>query len=337
MLTHPFWAAEMWYRDAAVQRSRLREGAVVIDVPLAGAEAGHTMLLYRDSGEHAAACARYVTAADAASEAILVAATREHLDGLRDRLPGGTRVRLAELTAHGADPGRVLALIRTFAREHSGRPVRCVQDVGWQGRPVEHLAEAIRYEALLCQALAGLPASMLCGYNAQLGADLLAAGERAHRTVLEGTRERANAAPACGVPTSPADLTLSSPPETAATLAFRGDQASVRHLAAAQATEAGLQIERVTDLVLAVAELAANTLSHTDGTGILKIWKTGDELLCQVSDSGQIADPLAGTLRAEADDVGSRRGLWLVHQVSDLVQVRTGSGGTTIRLHMGLV
>jgi hypothetical protein len=29
-------------------------------------------------------------------------------------------------------------------------------------------------------------------------------------------------------------------------------------------------------------------------------------------------------------------GLWLVHQVCDLVEIRSGDAGTTIRLHMNL-
>jgi hypothetical protein len=50
----------------------------------------------------------------------------------------------------------------------------------------------------------------------------------------------------------------------------------------------------------------------------------------------RITDRLAGTLRPDPSAPGTRRGLWLVHQVSDLVQVRSGPAGTTIRVHLRL-
>ena len=54
-------------------------------------------------------------------------------------------------------------------------------------------------------------------------------------------------------------------------------------------------------------------------------------MTCQVSDSGRIRDPLAGRVRPEPDARGGR-GLWLVNQLCDLVQIRTGSSGTTVRV-----
>ena len=51
--------------------------------------------------------------------------------------------------------------------------------------------------------------------------------------------------------------------------------------------------------------------------------------------SGQIADPLARH-RAPSDELLGGNGLWLVNQVCDLVQARTGQAGTTTRLHLRL-
>ena len=61
----------------------------------------------------------------------------------------------------------------------------------------------------------------------------------------------------------------------------------------------------------------------------------GNELVCQVQDSGYIDDPLAGRRRPTAD-AGGGHGLWLVHQVCDLVELRSAPGETVIRLHMRL-
>jgi len=59
-------------------------------------------------------------------------------------------------------------------------------------------------------------------------------------------------------------------------------------------------------------------------------------VVCEVRDTGQISDPLAGMSRPDATAASRQRGLWLVHQVSDLVQLRTGSAGTIIRVHVRL-
>ena len=310
----------------------------MIDALGARAAGKHAMLLYRDPREHLAACAQYLKDGLAADAAIVIAATRQHLDGLSAELSlGGTDTLLCDLTSKGADPGRVLSLIRTFARQHASRPVRCIQDVGWLARTKEYLVEAIRYEFLMSAALSGLPADILCGYDAGQDGDSLTMAERAHPVVLDSTGSRAN--PTFADHTMADELgnqTLSSPPRDARALTFRGDQVEVRRFAAAEAQGSGLPADRITDLLIAVSELAANTLVHTSSTGTLTIWTTDQEFVCQVSDSGQIVDPLAGTLCPDPSETCNRRGLWLVHQISDLVQVRTGSSGTTVRVHMGL-
>ena len=124
-------------------------------------------------------------------------------------------------------------------------------------------------------------------------------------------------------------------PARAAALAYRDDLAHVRAFAAAQARRAGLPAGRARDLVLAVSELAANTWRHTDAGGTVHIWAADGEVLCQVHDSGHVGDPLAGR-RRPIPDAGRGQGLWVVNQLCDLVELRTGSTGTTIRLHVRL-
>jgi anti-sigma regulatory factor (Ser/Thr protein kinase) len=94
----------------------------------------------------------------------------------------------------------------------------------------------------------------------------------------------------------------------------------------------GLGAERTVDLVLAANELAANTISHTSGGGVIHVWHTAGEILCQVHDTGRITDPMAGRVRRGPD--GRGHGLWLINQVCDLVELRSGDAGTTVRLHM---
>ena len=128
---------------------------------------------------------------------------------------------------------------------------------------------------------------------------------------------------------------LVPPPPAAESLTYETDLRPVRALAAAEASRAGLPAGRSSDLMLAVSELAANTLRHTSGAGTLHAWHTSREVLCQIHDDGIVADPLAGYRREPADSPGGH-GLWLVNQLCDLVELRTGpqGTGTTIRLHI---
>ena len=126
---------------------------------------------------------------------------------------------------------------------------------------------------------------------------------------------------------------LSLPPTHAEALGYRDDLHPVRSFVASRARRAGLTPLRIPDLVLAISELAANTLRHTGGGGTVQFWRTSDRVICQVSDTGQITDPLARH-RVPPDEELGGKGLWLVNQVCDLVQARTGRAGTVTRLHM---
>ena len=125
-----------------------------------------------------------------------------------------------------------------------------------------------------------------------------------------------------------------TPPDGSEVLRYRANLSRVREFTAAWAHRAGLPPRQVSDLVIAAAELAANTLTHTSGPGTLTLWATDEEVICQVQDQGQITDPLAGSVRPAPDAPDGGRGLWVVHQVCDRVEIHSGPAGTTIRAHL---
>lgn len=116
---------------------------------------------------------------------------------------------------------------------------------------------------------------------------------------------------------------------------YRTDLSEVRALVLKHARDAGLTEARADDLVLAVSEVAANTLRHTQSQGTLTIWHTPEEIICETHDTGTIADPLAGRRRPAPDALGGH-GLWLVYQLCDLVELRSDEAGTTVRMHMSV-
>lgn len=297
----------------------------------------HAGLLYEGVDEFASAAGHFVDAGVRAGEAVFAAATGSALGLLRARLGArGSAVTWADLSLIGANPRRVMALMREFAESHRGQPVRFARQAGWLSRPQGELQEAMRHEPLF--NLASGPVQVLCGYDVRLGGKVAGCAERAHPMLVGNGRWQANRLYA-GPGTLPGqcDQPLASPPATAAVLGFRDDLAGVRQVVADQARLAGLDPQRVGDLVLAVSELAANTLAHAGGPGTLTVWCTQDEIICQIHDSGHISDPLAGSLRPTPDSALQRGfGIWIVNQVCDLVETRTAPGGTTTRLHMRL-
>jgi anti-sigma regulatory factor (Ser/Thr protein kinase) len=117
---------------------------------------------------------------------------------------------------------------------------------------------------------------------------------------------------------------------------LRGSRlADLRNIVLEQATGAGLSQPRTAELVLAVNEVVTNSLRHGGGHGTLSIWREQDRVIHEVRDSGRITSPLAGRRKPSLDGEGGR-GLWLANQVCDLVQIRSSSAGSAVRLHMRL-
>jgi anti-sigma regulatory factor (Ser/Thr protein kinase) len=61
------------------------------------------------------------------------------------------------------------------------------------------------------------------------------------------------------------------------------------------------------------------------------MWLDKGAAVVQFTDSGTVLDPLTGRLTPSLDSEGGR-GLYLVNQLCDLVQVRSSERGTTVRV-----
>lgn len=104
----------------------------------------------------------------------------------------------------------------------------------------------------------------------------------------------------------------------------------VRSFALAQ----GIGNERAHDLVLAVCEIATNSVVHAGGEGVLRIWRAGGAVVCEVRDAGRgIGDRRAGLDPPDPEDLGGR-GLWLAGQLADRVQAYVACGHGVVRVQM---
>ena len=293
----------------------------------------HVAWFYRTPGEYAAAIEEFVRAGMARDEPLLAALPGGQLPA-GWQPPDGPEVTLADMRVLGCNPARLIPAIHSFGDGHGGRRIRYLGEPAWPSRSPAELSEAGRHEALLNLAFAGAEISILCPYDVSaLPAAVIASARSTHPLVRAGDDELDNPdyiEPAGFLAKMGQPLVA---PELAESLAYDRDLRPVRALVAAVGLRSGLDPARRTDLVIAASEVAANTLRHTRSGGLIRLWSTNDEVLCQIEDAGFITDPLAGHWRSPAD-AGGRQGLWLVNQVCDLAEIRTSELGTTVRLHM---
>ena len=301
-----------------------------MDEPVGGV-LSHAALLYRSQHEYADRIAAFVQAGLDRGEPALIALPRGRAAAIGASLDGAPgELAFANMTELGRNPARIIPEVHSFTDKHPGQRVRYVGEPIWPGRSPAEIREVARHEALLNLAFRRAEATILCPYDASgLAESVLVSARCTHQepaaSGATAVTWRDNLPPDCDRPLGP-------PPAGAEELAYETDLAPVRRLAGQHARWAGLGEEQTVDLVLAVNEVAANTIRHTDSGGVLHVWHTAEEVLCQVHDTGRITDPLAGRIRHGPDDRG--HGLWLVNQVCDLVELRSGTDGTTVRMHM---
>lgn len=120
------------------------------------------------------------------------------------------------------------------------------------------------------------------------------------------------------------------------TFVYTTNLSEVRALAETQARSAGLAEDRIADFVIAVSEIAANTVRHARTQGSIEIWIDAGEIICEMRDGGVIPDPASAGRQPPAADASGGHGLWLVYRICDKVELHSDSDGTTIRLHMSL-
>jgi anti-sigma regulatory factor (Ser/Thr protein kinase) len=107
------------------------------------------------------------------------------------------------------------------------------------------------------------------------------------------------------------------------------DLVQVRAFVRDSANLLGLSEARADLLTLAVCELATNTLQHTTGGGLVRVFTEPGRLLCDVIDSGPVR--VLGRTMPAADAVRGR-GLAIVERICDEVGVASQDGSTRVRL-----
>lgn len=295
----------------------------------------HPALFYRGDREYVAATTDFVREGLAAGEPVAVAVPGRNLALIEKELGSqAERVLLLDMTEAGRNPGRIIpGVLREFADRHPDEHVRIIGEPIWPGRTEAEYPACAQHEALINYAFTGRHVTILCPYDLEgLDPEVIHEAAITHPVLRDGSGERVSDHYAPQRVVDGHNGPLGEPADCAALYFDRTNLADVRTLAADRATELGFGSVRVDDVRLVVAELGANSLDHGGGSGQIRIWTEDDRLVCEVSDSGHITDPLAGRNPVDPRVAGSR-GLLIVNLLSDLVRVHTQAGATVIRTY----
>ncbi|MFD1501748.1 sensor histidine kinase [Streptosporangium lutulentum] len=299
----------------------------------------HPALFYRGSRQYLDGVVPFVREGLEAGEPVAVAVPGRNLEPLRAELGEmASEVRFFDMAEAGRNPGRIIpGVLRAFADPHPSGGVRIVSESIWPGRSAVEYPACVQHEALINLAFSGRAVTVLCPYDLEgLDPEVIKDAEATHPVLLDdsGSRSSGDYAPERIV--RDYNRPLLDPPPAVAVFAFgHGALALVRTFAVDHAARAGLAGERLEDLRLIVSELAANSLDHGGGAGVLRVWPEGRQVIFDISDAGHITDPLAGRRPVTPRQRGCR-GLLVTNLLGDLVRVHTGPDGTTVRVHFDL-
>jgi anti-sigma regulatory factor (Ser/Thr protein kinase) len=297
----------------------------------------HEAFLYSGLPEFLSGTLSFIRRAVSAGDPVLVVVSPAKIGLLRQQLGAEAgQVSFADMTEAGGNPARIIALWQAFVQDNAGAAQLCgIGEPIDPGRSPVEVAECQLHEALLNVAFdAATPLWLLCPYDLEvLAADVIDEAQRAHPFVAHGDQRHASSAFEPIDLAAPFDRPLPPPAAGAACITFgSGDLRRLRAFVAGHAERAGLGTEPATGVVLAVSEVASNSIRHGGGHGELRVWTDGPILVCEVSDEGHITSPLVGRVRPVPDAAGGA-GLWLANQLCDLVQISSSARGTTVRVH----
>ena len=300
----------------------------------------HEALLYAGPDEFVDATLPFLHDGLEADEPMLVVVSADKIAMLRAELGGDAdRVQFGDMDEIGTNPARIIPAWRDFvdAQSSTGRAFRGIGEPIWAERSSAELAECQRHEALLNLAFAESGSwRLLCPYDTTtLPGDVLEEAHRSHPVIVDRDEERRSGTYRdLDEVAAPFDWPLTDPPPAAEAIAFAdGALSRVRAFVRRHANGAGLGPERAADFVLAVNEVATNSIRHGGGHGTLRVWTDADTLIGEVSDRGLIDQPLVDR-RAPALGSENHRGLWIANQLCELVQIRSFPTGSVVRLHM---
>ncbi|MGH8999379.1 MAG: anti-sigma factor RsbA family regulatory protein [Acidimicrobiia bacterium] len=296
----------------------------------------HEAFLYGSDSDYVAGLLPFVHQGLERSEPVLVAVPSRRAGLLRDALGADAgEVCFTDMERLGQNPARIISAWMDFRASHGGGSARGIGEPLWPGRRSAEIAECHRHESLLNVAFRDDPWWLLCPYDSSgLADDVLFGARRTHPFLLgfgAGEPEGSNAEYHEALFDDP----LPDPPADAPSIPFAlTTLAELRRFLRDQAA-GRLDPDATDSLLVAVGEVAANSVRYGGGGGTLRVWTEESMLVAEVCDAGVFDNPLVGRIRPALDTIGGR-GLWLANQLCDLVQMRALPSGSVVRLRISI-
>jgi anti-sigma regulatory factor (Ser/Thr protein kinase) len=296
----------------------------------------HEALIYAGDEAFVDRVGGFLRAGVAAGDAMLAVVDAPKIERLVRALgPDADRVEFEDMRQVGKNPGLIINRWLEFvAAQPPGTTMRGVGEPVYAERRAAEREECHLHEALLNVALEPeTPLWLVCPYDTTtLTADDLAHARRNHPIVADDdgretssvTHERID--PLAGAFADP-EYPVHKMGYDVATLS------AARRFARDEARLAGVAGARCDEFVLAMSEIASNSVLHGGGQGVVRCWSEPDRFVCEIEDAGRMKEPLVGRVRPIAGR-GSGYGLWIAQRMCDLVQVRSDDVRTAVRLHI---
>lgn len=296
----------------------------------------HDALLYSGEDAFHDEISAFITDAVAADEPVLVASSGDKIERLAP-LASDDLVAFVDMDEVGRNHARIADVWQGFVDAHPGRVMRGV------GEPItparargDGLADYQHGEALVNAAFAGTAGLWLrCPYDVSvLPGTVIDEARRSHPWVVEAgaTAKSASYDVALGA-AAVLDAPLPPPAAPPAHHALRPGRLAALRAFVRSEVAATLTPDRTDDLVLAVNEVGCNSLMYAGGGADVLLWRTPDAVHCEIRDAGILTDAMVGRVRPDAGE-HAERGMWIVNQVCDFVQLRSSPVGSTIRLRI---
>lgn len=327
--------------------NRISKGVVVtatLGVPVVKAHRGyrHEALVYRGAQGFLDAVLPFVREGIALGQPVLVAVIPARIAALRSALGADADlVEFVDMAVLGGNPARIIPAWRTFIERHqeSGLPVRGVGEPIWVGRRRCEIEESQFHEALLNLAICpDTPLWLLCPYDADaLPADVLAEAHRSHPAIVESDSYRGSTTYGGAYHVGALfGRELPEPTGPVRNLLVNGSNGpQVSDWVRRWAEASGVSARRSVRLASAVRRIAEAGVGDAGRSEVLQLWQDGSALIFQAHGSSHLQDPMVGR-RSNNQDGPFGQALRSANDTCDLVQVRSGANGTTVRVHTWL-
>ena len=301
----------------------------------------HEALVYRGQAGFLDAVVPFVQDGIRRGQPVMVAVVPARIAALREALGSDADdVEFVDMAELGANPARIIPAWRDFIERHSadGEPIRGVGEPIWAGRRHSEIEESQFHEALLNLAVCpDTPLWLLCPYDADaMSEEVIAEAHRSHPAIVDDERYRGSTT--YGGAYHVGDLfgrELPPPRGPVRNLVVTGDDGpQVADWVRRWAEASGLSARRSVRLAAAMRSIS-QSVSRPGRPEVLRLWQECSTLICQINDSGHVQDPMIGR-RPEAQETPRGRALKTANETCDLVQVRSGPTGTTVRVHTWL-